>query len=161
MGPVELEISASPDLGRLEPAGFQGAVDPAAAAPAGGADIPVGMIVEREHRKRLPDPPLPDGAQVMKIPRAKENKRAQMRRNLRVKALNLVIERRETKPWAPPPQIHRRNQKHGSGVGKFTLEVEVNLIGGHVCHAGDWKSDRRRQGSGGLYCRVSTGRCAG
>lgn len=46
MGPAELEIPASPDLGRLKLAGFKGAIDPAAAGPAGRTDIPVGMIVE-------------------------------------------------------------------------------------------------------------------
>ena len=52
VGPVELEIAAAPDRGASDMGELEGAVDPAAAAPIGRADVPIGMIIEGDEADR-------------------------------------------------------------------------------------------------------------
>ena len=64
---VALETAATPDADAFDAGIFQRAIDPRAARPIRRADVPVGMIVEREEGERLVKLPLPDGAQVVEI----------------------------------------------------------------------------------------------
>src|SRR5216684_185170 len=69
MRPPALEIAAPPHAQALDVRKFQRAIDPAAATPFWRANVPIGMVVERNNNDRLRNSPNPKRAQMMKVAR--------------------------------------------------------------------------------------------
>ncbi len=72
-GVSQLEVAASPDGDVADGGEFQGAVDPSAARPVGGADVPVGVVVEGDDSDRLLDAAKQNAGEIMEVARAIEN----------------------------------------------------------------------------------------
>jgi len=78
MGPVEFEIAAAPDGGACDLGELEGAIDPAAATPVRGADIPIRVIIEGDEGDRDGEGAEPEGGEVMEIAGAEEGKCAEV-----------------------------------------------------------------------------------
>ena len=83
--PPALKISAAPDRDVLNVREIEHAIDPAATTPFWRSNIPVGMIIKRNENNRLRDSTKPKRAQIMKIARAIEDERRELRIELAVK----------------------------------------------------------------------------
>src|SRR4029453_8492155 len=88
MGPPTLEIPATPNRDLADMRQLQRAINPAAAAPARGADSPIGVIIEGTERDRFAHRSKPQSGQMMKIARAVEDKFGELRPDPVIKLLD-------------------------------------------------------------------------
>jgi len=103
---------------------FESTIDPAAASPTRGADIPVRMIVEGHEHERLGKPANPEAAQVMEIAGAINKKRREPRIELAKKFLDQPRGRGETQTRPPFPRIQHRQVAREIGPGIVEIKVQ-------------------------------------
>lgn len=99
--PPAFKISAAPDRNVPQLLELKRAIDPAAASPFRRANVPIGMIIERNQNASLRDPPKPKPGQIMKIARSVQNEWFDARRKFAIKLFNYPRRRGKTQPRAP------------------------------------------------------------
>src|ERR1700704_4445202 len=103
--PPAFEISAAPHADLLNVWKLERAIHPTATAPFGRAHIPVGMVVEGNKNGRLRQLPGPKPREMVKITRAVENERWQLRLILAIKLLDQTRRRGKAQLRAPIARV--------------------------------------------------------
>src|SRR3954469_6352 len=105
--PPTLEISATPNGDLLHVRKLERAVDPATATPFWRANVPIGMVIERDDCHRFNDAAQPKSGEIMEIPGTVEDERWELGFDLPVKSFDKMRRRGKTKMRPPSPQIER------------------------------------------------------
>ena len=122
--PPAFEIAATPNA-RLDQSGqLQGAIDPAAAAPAWRPHIPIRVVIERNKDERLAKPAKPERSQVMEVAGSINKERRQARTELAKEFLNERGGRRETEARSPPAGVYDREVPGQIRPGIVEIEVQ-------------------------------------
>ena len=123
MRPPALEVAATPHAHAPHMREFQRTIDPAAAAPLRRANVPIGMIVERNNNERLRDAADPERAQVVKVTGAVKQKRRETRLKFAVELVDQARRRREAKLRPPLTRFNNRQAKRF--VPPRVIQVEM------------------------------------
>ena len=126
-GPPAFKVAATPDAHLSRVRQFERAIDPASAPPARRADIPIGMVVERNEDEWIDEPPCPERAQVVKIAGTVNQERRNPRFLFAVKFFDQPCRRREAQAWSPRGHIERLARERTAGPG--IIQIEMNRLG--------------------------------
>jgi len=132
MRPPTLEISAAPNRNLPDMWQLQRAIDPAAATPARGPDVPIGMIIKGDERDRLVCQSKPQSGQMMKVPRAAEDKFGELRPDLAIKLFDHPRRSRKTEARSPLRRINGWQTVRDLAPGG--VEIKVNGRMGWAIH---------------------------
>jgi len=135
--PPALKIAAAPNADAPYMRELQRTIDPAAAAPLRRANVPIGMIVERNNNERLRDTADPERAQMVKVARAVKQKGREPRLKFAVELVDQARRRGEAKLRPPLARINNGQAKRL--IPPRVIQIEMQSAGNQRFYLGDCK----------------------
>jgi hypothetical protein len=128
-GVGEFEIAAAPDADAADVGELEGAVDPSAAGPVGGADVPVGVVVEGDDGDGLVDAAEEDGGEIVEVARTVEDEVGEVGVNRVVEGVDFRAFAVVAELGAPCEEVEGGEAFRGD-PGVVEVEVEGGAGGG-------------------------------
>jgi len=135
--PPALKIATAPNADAPYMRELQRTIDPAAAAPLRRANVPIGMIVERNNNERLRDTADPKRAQMMKVTRAVKQKWRELRCKFAIELVDQV--RRAGEAKLRPPLARINNGQVKRLIPPRVIQIEMQSAGNQRFYLGDCK----------------------
>ena len=123
--PPALKIAAAPNADAPHMRELQRAIDPAAATPFRRANVPIGMIIERNDDERLRDAANPERAQMVKVARAVKQKWREPRFEFAIELVDQARRRGEAKLRPLLARIEAREMQRFTAPGAVKIDMQT------------------------------------